>query len=231
MLFFTYVYPLKFRISDINHIANREFIEIRLAELEYASNRILQRSEEWYSMRSNLLTASNIYKCFGSDSEKNQLIYEKCQPFNTEKNNYVNLESPMHWGQKYEPISVMFYEKEYKTKVGDFGCIQHEKYDFLGASPDGINILTNTHRFGRMLEIKNPISRKIDGIPSEAYWIQQQIQMEVCDLEGCDFLETCFKEIEENQFYDPYYRPPLPVLDQQKIQTGQRPNELFLSNT
>ena len=54
-----------------------------------------------------------------------------------------------------------------------------------------------------MLEIKNIVNREIDGIPSKAYWIQMQMQMETCNLDTCDFLETRFKEYEnEEQFYD-----------------------------
>ena len=35
---------------------------------------------------------------------------------------------------------------------------------------------------------------KLDGIPKKEYWIQMQLQMEVCDLDECDFLETRFIE-------------------------------------
>jgi hypothetical protein len=45
-----------------------------------------------------------------------------------------------------------------------------------------------------MLEIKNVVSRDINGIPKKEYWIQMQLQMEVCDLDDCDFLETKFTE-------------------------------------
>jgi hypothetical protein len=38
------------------------------------------------------------------------------------------------------------------------------------------------------------VNREITGIPKHEYWIQMQIQMETCDLEECDFLETRFKE-------------------------------------
>jgi hypothetical protein len=44
------------------------------------------------------------------------------------------------------------------------------------------------------LEIKNPVSREIDGVPKKEYWVQMQQQMEVCDLDECDFLETKFIE-------------------------------------
>jgi hypothetical protein len=51
-----------------------------------------------------------------------------------------------------------------------------------------------------MLEIKNIVNRDIDGIPKKEYWIQMQLQMETCDLDECDFLETRFKEIEEEEY-------------------------------
>ena len=55
----------------------------------------------------------------------------------------------------------------YQTKIEEFGCIQHPKYNFIGASPDGINIEPNCNRFGRMLEIKNIVNREITGIPKQ----------------------------------------------------------------
>ena len=43
---------------------------------------------------------------------------------------------------------------------------------------------------------KNPTTRKLSGTPKKEYWIQMQLQMEVWDLDECDFLETVFKEYE-----------------------------------
>jgi putative phage-type endonuclease len=185
-----------------------------------------QRTPEWYLFRHNLITASNAYKAFGTVSQKNSLIYEKCQPMvqpipwlpvedpdqdpdPTIKRivlgpspmkpvqQMVNTNSPMHWGQKYEPLSVRLYEELYQTKIEDFGCIQHPLYSFLGASPDGINVDPVSPLYGRMLEIKNPVSREITGTPKHEYWVQMQLQMEVCDLDTCDFWETKFVESEQ----------------------------------
>lgn len=162
-----------------------------------------QRTTEWYLLRNKLITASNVYKAFESESMKNQLIYEKCKPLVIEENQEskpVNTETTLHWGQKYEPLSVMIYEEKYKTKIQDFGCIIHPEYEFLGASPDGINVDTKNDRYGRMLEIKNIVNREITGIPKKEYWVQMQQQMEVCDLDECDFLETKFVEIEKEEY-------------------------------
>ena len=58
-----------------------------------------------------------------------------------------NTNSPLHWGVKYEPITIMIYEEMYRTKVGEFGCIPHPDYSFIGASPDGIIIESNKGTF------------------------------------------------------------------------------------
>jgi putative phage-type endonuclease len=163
----------------------------------------VQRTKEWYEFRQNLITASNAYKAFESVSMQNQLIYEKCKPLIIEEPKeitIVNTNTTLHWGQKYEPLSVMIYEDRFQTKIEDFGCIQHPKYSFLGASPDGINIDLKSPLYGRMLEIKNVVSRTITGIPKKEYWVQMQLQMEVCDLDECDFLETKFIEIDYDTF-------------------------------
>jgi putative phage-type endonuclease len=183
----------------IDDIDRNKKIKVILDKIEHIKQKPqpTQRTDEWYNFRHNLITASNAYKVFESQSTINQLIYEKCQPLKTihdDKTTMVNVNTPFHWGQKYEPVSVMLYEYLYKTQVADFGCIKHDTYDFLGASPDGINVDINSDRFGRMLEIKNIVNREINGIPKKEYWIQMQLQMEVCNLDECDFLETKFVE-------------------------------------
>jgi len=167
----------------------------------------VQRTPEWYKFRWNLITASNAWKVFETQSTINQVIYEKCHPLkdfsieNDDDSKMVNTNTTLHWGQKYEPLSVMIYEHMYNSKVEDFGCIQHPKYSFIGASPDGIIIESNTGRYGRMLEIKNIVNREINGIPKKEYWVQMQLQMEVCDLDQCDFLETKFVEYPDYESY------------------------------
>jgi len=192
--------------KDKNIDVNNINIGIKIQKLREIPQPI-QRTPEWYSFRWNLITASNAWKAFESQSAINQLIYEKCQPLKIQNDDdevtMVNTNTPLHWGQKYEPLSVLIYEQKYNTKVEDFGCIQHSTYKFLGASPDGINVDTSSERYGRMLEIKNVVSREINGIPKKEYFTQMQLQMEVCDLNECDFLETKFVEYPDTQsFYN-----------------------------
>jgi hypothetical protein len=121
----------------------------------------------------------------------------------------VNTQSTLHWGVKYEPLSAMIYEMRNEIRIGEFGCIQHREHPFIGASPDGIVLSRSSPLYGRMLEIKNVVNREVNGIPSMPYWIQMQVQMEVCDLEECDFVETVFKEYDstdEDGFYQNSYK-------------------------
>ncbi len=163
-----------------------------------------QRTEEWYNQRYNLITASNAWKAFASDAQKNSLIYEKSKP---KMENYIgfntNTNSSLHWGTKFEALTIMFYEKLKNTKISEFGCIPHKKYSFLGASPDGIILDKSSPLYGRMIEIKNIVNRDITGIPKMEYWIQMQLQMETCNLDYCDFVETRFKLYENaEKFYE-----------------------------
>jgi putative phage-type endonuclease len=172
-----------------------------------------QRTPEWYARRNNLITASAASKAFGSQASINQLVYEKCKNYAASSTSsgaasgppsgplQGSVNSPLHWGQRYEPLTVMVYERRNQTKLGEFGCIQHDTYPFIGASPDGINVDPASRIYGRMVEIKNIVNREITGKPKEEYWIQTQIQMEVCDLDECDFVETRFKEYDSEADY------------------------------
>jgi putative phage-type endonuclease len=187
-------------IPDCLLQSNITLISKKIEELQ-SRHQPTQRTPEWYNFRHNLITASNIYKAFGSDALVNSLIYEKCKPFVPYKMNYLSQNS-RQWGTIFEPISIMLYEKTYGTKIADFGCIKHSKYSCIGASPDGINVDISSNRFGRMIEVKNIVNREITDYPKEEYWIQMQIQMETCDLDECDFIETRFKEFENQEdFY------------------------------
>ena len=175
-----------------NHISN-ETINNQLNIVEEKNAKIPeQRTAGWYAYRDKKLTASDIYKAIGSDADKNALIYKKCAP---SEHKQLGANSAAQWGVKYEPVSQMYYEFINDCVIKEYGCIEHSKYSFLGASPDGIVIKAkNENLIGRMIEIKNPPSRTITKTPKLEYWVQMQLQMECCDLYECDFLECNFKE-------------------------------------
>ena len=146
----------------------------------------VQKSPEWYTMRNGLLTASDWGKILEA---KVDVLTKKCGD-----DKFVGGVA-IDWGNKYEEVANMIYQYRNNVDVLEFGCLKHPNYDYLGASPDGI-----THD-GIMVEIKCPYSRKITGIPKYEYWCQVQGQLEVCDLERCDFIECCIKEYKDEMEY------------------------------
>jgi putative phage-type endonuclease len=185
-------------VSNINNINNDTILEkINLLDTHIPQ---IQNTDEWFEARHKYLTASSMWKVFSTPGSYNSLIYNKCLNCRIQNKN-VNTNSSLHWGHKYEPLSTMYYEHRYNTTIKEYGCIPHKTISHIAASPDGINYDINSGRYGRMLEIKNIVNRKITGIPKKEYWIQVQIQMEVCDLNECDFLETQFVEYDnEDEF-------------------------------
>jgi putative phage-type endonuclease len=153
-----------------------------------------QQTGDWYSYRHSMLTASSIWKALAGPGVQNNLIYQKCLPHDKNARRGINVDSAMHWGHKYEPVSTLLYEAEYGTVISEVGCVKHDTIPFLGASPDGINTKRDHPLYGRALEIKNPVSRLLTGTPKFDYWVQMQLQMEVWNFEEVDFLETVFKE-------------------------------------
>jgi len=191
------------RSYDPTFIRVKPIIEIMKAKIHYLEMvpQPDQRTDEWYHFRHKYLTASSLWKAFGTQSSQNELIYNKCQPIDVGKYKTVNTESPMHWGQKYEDVSLDWYNNTYTTTVAEFGCVPHRNIKYLAASPDGINTDETSDLYGRMVEVKNIVNREITGIPKLEYWIQMQLQMEVCELNECDFLETRFIEYENEKSF------------------------------
>lgn len=178
---------LRTQMGETNEIIN---IILRLKD----EPRHTQGSKEWYEIRNNLVTASSAHKILATESKWNELLREKVSLNNKETKELIDDDGPLNWGKKYEPVSAMFYEHMHGIQLSEYGCIIHPKYKFIGASPDGIVEDKDSYLFGRMLEIKNIVNRNITGIPKPEYWVQMQLQLEVCDLEWCDFLETRFVE-------------------------------------
>ena len=161
-----------------------------------------QRTPQWYTFRNNRLTASDLNTVIDEYNKKNtkpnyklsakykDLICKKCgieTPF-------IKGDAIQH-GIKFESIATSIYETRNDLTILEFGCLPHQHIPFFGASPDGIASYTSNNKkyIGRMLEIKCPKSRPITGIIPPGYFAQMQGQLEVCDLEYCDYLECDFQ--------------------------------------
>ena len=169
-----------------------------------------QRTKAWFDYRYNRITASDTAAaCDMNPYEPVEgFILKKCDPnFPFQDNDNV------YHGKKYEPIATMIYEHIYNCRMFEFGALPSEKYNFLGASPDGIcskYTLDNKFckRLGRMLEIKCPVSRDIHikgtiigDICPYYYYCQIQQQLVCCELELCDFWQCKITEYNNKKNY------------------------------
>lgn len=141
---------------------------------------IKQRTEEWFEVRKNMLTASDLYDAVFHPSS---LIKKKLK--NVSFNSYAI--PALKWGCMFEPMATRIYAHINNTIVNEFGLLSNNNINNFGASPDGI---TNE---GIMIEIKCPYSREIiDNFIPEKYNYQMQGQMAVCELDICDYIECKF---------------------------------------
>lgn len=157
---------------------------------------IEQRTTAWYEHYAHVLTASEFSTLFGSQKARRSLILSKAFPKKEERGSY-RLACPtqemnaMGWGIRFEPIIKLILEQKYKSKIYEAGRITHVNNGMLAASPDGIlEEALDEKQIGRLIEIKCPYTRQIGGEIPYDYWVQMQIQMEVCDLDECEYLEA-----------------------------------------
>lgn len=147
-----------------------------------------QKSEEWLRRRHSIITSSEVasaLECNGHESSI-ELLKRKCSPVVLLD---ATTSTSINWGEKYEPIAKKFFTKLKSQEVTDIGLVIHKNIPWLGASPDGL--LPD----GKLLEIKCPFHRNIvSGRIPYYYWIQVQVQLEVCDLSSCYFLQCQFEE-------------------------------------
>lgn len=162
-----------------------------------------QHSADWYSQRRNRLTASEFSQIL--DGRRGALLRQKVEPPPAEaaamdrhpvgiaqEDGNMNATT---WGHRFESVVRDIYEQELAGvgSVNDaLGRFTHPRIPWISASPDGV--VTKGPLAGRLLEIKAPKTRQPgDFVPPE-YYIQMQIQMEVCDVDVVDFVEAQFAQ-------------------------------------
>jgi putative phage-type endonuclease len=166
-----------------------------LIKRELAGEFPAQKSQEWFNKRAYLLTATNISSVLDCNIYKSKYELMLSKISNVHVVNSV-FTPATQWGNQFESIALKFYEFYKKANVYSIGLVSHSKYSWLGASPDGLL------KCGKLLEIKCPFSRESNGKIPFQYWIQIQIQLEVCNLDECDYLECKFYKYENKEEYD-----------------------------
>lgn len=146
-----------------------------------------QKSPEWLRQRHNILSSSEVASALDANLHETsmELLKRKCSPLDAD----LATSKSIDWGEKYEPVAKEIFKQITGEEIVDVGLIIHSSIPWLGASPDAL-VLSK-----KLLEIKCPFHRHIvSGRIPYYYWIQTQMQMEVCDLDECYFLQCRFEE-------------------------------------
>jgi hypothetical protein len=176
------------------------------ARLEAAPQSV-QKSATWHAESYNMISGHEFGAiCVGGPAERNSVIEKKCAPPVTiladaadSKIVYLTsaegVLSPFKWGWRYEPVARDVFEAHHaEGKVIDtLGRLRHTTLPRLGASPDGLII--SGPRCGRLVELKCPSSRLLDGTIPMRYYCQMQLQAEVCDVDAVEYFECAFASV------------------------------------
>jgi hypothetical protein len=169
------------------------------------TKQVEQRTPEWYMETKNILTASEIATVFKGGRTRGSMVVAKATPPSDTQRFSSSLAverrstGPMDWGVRYEPVVKEHLQKTLGCDIHDLGRIRHRTDPRIAASPDGLFVSCEKDKslIGRLIEIKCPSTRIIkDGVIPFEYWCQMQLQMEVCGVNACEFVEAKFREKE-----------------------------------
>ena len=157
---------------------------------------IEQRTPEWYKQMNTILSASELGSLFGSARARAQLVVSKTVPRparNQPLATHSDSMTAFDWGIRFEPVVKQIYQHKYGTTLKELGRLIHPTYTKCSASPDGlIYDCPKSERTGRLVEIKCPVTREIDGNIPKDYYAQIQMQLHVTRLKTCDYVEAVF---------------------------------------
>ena len=155
-----------------------------------------QRTAAWYEQMATVISASELGNLFGSAHQRAQFVLTKTvpppprfQPLATPSDRM----RPFDWGIRFEPVVKQIYEYKHGVTIKELGRMHHQVDPRCTASPDGlISFCPAGLRTGRLLEIKCPVTREIDGTVPKDYYAQMQMQLHVTGLQQCDYVEAVF---------------------------------------
>jgi hypothetical protein len=186
----------QFLEKAINPEWTKKTMEEREAHIKALCERpqVEQRTAAWYAQAATVLTASEFSTLFGSARGRAALVQAKANPPPPSAPRALAHRSedigPLTWGVRFEPVVKQILVKKWSCEIKEMGRLIHATDSFLAASPDGL-IVKSPHRdkVCRLLEIKCPYTRKVGGDIPFDYWVQMQIQMEVADIDECEYVE------------------------------------------
>mmetsp|Transcript_7218 Transcript_7218/g.14664 ORF Transcript_7218/g.14664 Transcript_7218/m.14664 type:complete len:303 (-) Transcript_7218:95-1003(-) len=172
---------LSFTVGDLDPADDEAIHETVRQLIEESGNWPEQKSEEWFKRRNEMLTASDVSAALGTNRymSPEKLLNQKLGLVPP-----VTLNAALRHGLHLEPEARTLYEARTGERCVEFGLKTHDRYPWLGGSPDGVTLS------GRLLEIKCPYSRRSgESSLRRRYYAQVQTLMEVFDLEVCDLVQ------------------------------------------
>ena len=158
-----------------------------------------QRTQEWYAQMTTVISASELGKLFASPRERAKLVLSKTVPYVQRFQPLAVLSDSMSafdWGIRFEPVVKQIYESKYGVTIKELGRLSHLLDPRCTASPDGlIYSCPKNERIGRLIEIKCPVTREIDGTVPKDYYAQMQMQLHVTGLNICEYVEAVFTSV------------------------------------
>jgi putative phage-type endonuclease len=167
-----------------------------------------QRSPEWFNARKGKLTGSNIGAALGVNPWKtpDALIRQMVREWHGAESEFTG-SIATEYGTLHEPLALM----DYQTKTGHFvtecGFFVHPRFDWLGASPDGL-----VDEDG-LVEVKCPFGQRDKNPPEfksihdqQHYFAQVQIELFCTGRQWCDFYSwSQYGDDIERVYIDPHW--------------------------
>lgn len=163
------------------HLTKKELEQYFLMEIVNCE----QRSEEWFKLRTGVITASAAHK-FAYSQQRKTYFYQILSERLTGKSVPLPINEYMEWGIKYEPNALEWYKQKTGHAVEEVGFVFMDDSKLIGCSPDGM-----VGEDG-LVEIKCPMTKThvqyiVEG-PKLEYRRQMQFQMMVTGRQWCDFV-------------------------------------------
>jgi putative phage-type endonuclease len=172
-------------------IPTREFLDGLIGR-----NQTEQRTQEWYEQMTTIISASELGNLFASPRTRAKMVMAKTAPYVPRSQSLATTSDRMSafdWGIRFEPAVKQIYEYKYGTTVKELGRLIHPTDTRCSASPDGlVYSCPKNERTGRLIEIKCPVTREVDGTVPKDYYAQMQMQLQVTGCKKCDYVEAVF---------------------------------------
>lgn len=178
-------------LTTSNDIPSREFLDELVGRKQTE-----QRTAEWYAQMTTIISASEIGNLFAAPRTRAKMVMAKTvppQPRYQPLATFSDRMAAFDWGIRFEPVVKQIYEYKYGVTVKELGRLIHPTDTRCSASPDGlVYSCPKNERTGRLIEIKCPVTREMDGTVPKDYYAQMQMQLHVTGCKNCDYVEAGF---------------------------------------